>query len=162
MQVRSGKTRMVLLTKRHAIKIAKPKVFRTAKRLLKAIFCWPLVRKRLPSYRIGPGPYLEVVAKYLWMTLLSGVLANRQEYLLSHSHPEYPFAAVLSIYLHGFIIVQIRGEGVSAEASTGFRAPFAGTNLGQAKHVCSIGEQLYFFDCGGPDAPQLLARAFND
>ncbi len=93
--------------------------------------------------------------------IASGVVSNRLEQGLYHTHPELPLAPVLRMYLGGLILVMERGEDVPAEHSANFRAQFSDdTDLVYPYHVCRFGTELRFIDYGNSDAQAALLATY--
>ncbi|HEV7121254.1 MAG TPA: hypothetical protein VGN56_00350 [Candidatus Paceibacterota bacterium] len=154
MRLAKGTTRFVILARRHAIKIARPRITHMLKRILSIPVRWKVTADRRVLFQSGEAVTGHGVAARLRHFFLSGLAANRQEYRLSREHPELPIAPVHGLYLFGIVLVMARGERVEERASERFRAPYHATaDLHSAAHVCRFSDRLLFVDYGHPDVP---------
>ncbi len=155
MRIKNGCTRMVILTKTSAIKIAFPlRPFRPFGIILENLLSGEL-RGKLGKHH---GNLLQLLVR---IVTFGGIDANRRELRLSREHPEYPIMPVMRSYLGGFVIVMARGEPHEQPGDQWGSRVALPSHLRDADlfYTCNSGwydGRLRFFDYGDPTAEEIL------
>lgn len=161
MRLTKGTTRLVILTKTLAIKIAFPfRPFAPVAMVVRALRKGDL-REKLKK---NSGNLARVTARSV---AISSIDANRREIRISREHPEYPIALVLRSYLWGFVIVMTRGEPIENSSNPwGDRQCLLPMRLQESDlflpcNTCRIEENLRFVDYGSPLTDEILPLLFG-
>lgn len=108
MKIRFGGTRVVIVTKHEAYKIARFCPFKTLSKIVMSV----LVKKEFKRLtKKHKNKKLKIIIK----SIFSGVLANRAEWRKWNESHSDEFIPVVSIYLQGLIIVQPRARRVTED-----------------------------------------------
>lgn len=108
MQIRFGKTRIVLLVKDKAIKIGKVRIARLFFRMITFPF---LSRSNHSRFYKRYGPTL---LRAMWHYLISGLLSNRNEYEYYQGTFDVRVMPTVKRTLGGWIVIQHRGTAITA------------------------------------------------
>ena len=119
-----GKTRIVLLVGKRAIKIARIRPISTLLRLLTLPFSSAAREKFFEKYGAG---FFSATLHYLFV----GIVANRNEYALYQAKKDSRVAPTLALHLGGLVAVQVRGAAIS-QGELKELSPFNFTGLPQS------------------------------
>lgn len=161
MQIRSGKTRIVLLLGDSAIKIGMIRPIRLFFRALAFPFMSEGNHNRFYS-RYGSPFFCGA-----WNYFIAGLHANRGEFEYYQKHGDTRVVPTLRQYLGGWIIIQKRGNDVSAQELM-MENPFKGLPidanfLEQNQHwqFCRVGNQLLLADYGRRETREALLQTLQ-
>jgi hypothetical protein len=153
-----GRTRITILVGSIAIKIPRvrfPNIFRHVRMIAGNDRSASEKIEKYTTKRSIP----KALIRYLLTNSVPGLLANRQEHEFWHSHPEWPIAPILGMYLHGCILIMARGDPVQQDKCNALCTKYPGADLQHPYHVCMVRGQLKYVDYGHPDAYLYLNRA---
>jgi len=156
MPLAHGATRLVILTKNHAIKIARIRPLGVAMMAVRAFLQPHRMRTAVKDSKLEALPLWR---RYLWLAFyigVGGVLANRQEVRLYRDYPELPLAPVVGSYLWGFIIVMLRGEPTTQEEALPLCNQYDHMDLDLPRHIFKFSDGLRYVDYGHPKVPEAL------
>lgn len=161
MHITQGCTRIVILTRTLAIKIALPLRPLAPFTILLHHFLRGDLQGKLRKH---DGNLVRLALRIM---TTAGIEANRREIRISREHPEYPVAPVLRSYLWGFVIVMARGEPIekSSEPWSGQRLlPFhlRESDIFYPHNTCRFGSAFRLVDYGDPSADELLPLLFDE
>lgn len=160
MHITQGCTRIVILTRTQAIKIALPlRPFAPFVILLRHFLRGDLQGK-LQKHN---GNLIRLALR---IVTVAGISANRREMRISREHPEHPIAPVLRSYLWGLVIVMARGEPIEEPSE-----PWSGrcslpfhlqeSDIFNHPNTCRFGSDLRLIDYGDPSADEVLPLLFD-
>ena len=160
MHITQGCTRIVILTRVLAIKIALPLRPLAPFTILLRHFLRGDLQGKLRKH---DGNLIRFALRIM---TTAGIEANRREIRISREHPEYPVAPVLRSYLWGFVIVMARGEPIekSSEPWSSRRPlPFhlQESDIFYPHNTCRFGSALRLIDYGDPSAEEVLPLLFS-
>ncbi|MDO8482951.1 MAG: hypothetical protein Q7S86_04000 [bacterium] len=150
-----GATRLVLLVGGLAIKFARLPWFR----LICRGFFWLSKGKALQRPRELYGSLHIGILKYV----LSGIMANVDEYYFSREFPDLPLAPTLFTFF-GLVNIQRRGEAI--DASELKECPFQDLatqlefDLNRPEQFCRIKGKIVLADYGNPLVQKALRRRY--
>lgn len=161
MQLRSGKTRIVIRTGNKAIKIGK---FRPILLFFRAI-SFPFMSK---------GNHTRFYARYgspfwlgAWNYFIAGIQSNIREFEYYQKFRDSRVIPTLGKYLGGWIIVQLRGEDVSQD-ELDLVNPFEGLPVNpdflernQPWQFCRVGDQILLADYGRAETCRALEQTLE-
>lgn len=155
MRIVNGCTRLVVLTKTKAIKIAFPLSPLAPFRIVLQAWWKGELGRKTQAYR---GDLIRIALR---VATIGGIDSNRRELRLSREHPEYPIAPVLRSYLWGYVIVMARGDPIEENCKpwtvrVQLPAKLQESDVFCSRNTCRIEGVLRLVDYGDPSAEEVL------